>query len=168
MMTAVTSGSVCTDPCLNNTWAYGWRTSCFAIFQRYIHSGYLACLGYRTAHSCSGLIRYIFLLVSCWWLFCDCYWIFRWFLRYLYLFFGFLVVDFEVNVGILYFWLLFWLFYFWEMVRRFLWCLDFVAIRIISIHSCYLDVYKRKTSVVCEDKLIFFLQTILLMRAMIV
>ena len=47
-------------------------------------------------HSWSELMGYICLIH--WWLDCDCYGIFRWFLRCLYLFCGCLMVDVQVNL----------------------------------------------------------------------
>ena len=111
----------------------------------------------RSAHSCAGLIGYIYLLISCWWLECDCYGIFRWFLGCLYLLYGCIFVDAKVNVGIWYDWLLLCLFCCLELVRRVLWGLIFVAIRSIYIYSYDIYVSNKTTSEVCEDKLIWLI-----------
>ena len=111
----------------------------------------------RSAHLCDGLIGYICLLSSHWWLYCDYYEIFRWFLGCLYLFYGCLVVDVKVNVGIWYQWLLICLFYFLELLRKVLWGLILFAIRSIPIQSCELDASNITTSAFCEDKLIWFI-----------
>ena len=110
-----------------------------------------------SAHSYYGLIGYIFLISSYWWLDCDVNRIFRWFLRRLYMFCRCLVVDAEVNVGIWYYWLLPFLFCYLELVRRFLWGLLFVDTISIPIHYCDIDVSNRTTTAVCEDKLIWFI-----------
>ena len=94
--------------------------------------------------------------LSHWWLDCDCYGIFRWFLGCLYLFCGCLVVDAKVNFWIYFYWLLICLLCSLELVRRVFWSLIFVAIIIILIHSCDIAVSNRRTSTVCEDKLNWF------------
>ena len=95
------------------------------------------------------------IFLSHWWLDCDYYGIFRWFLC-LYLFCGCPVFDVKVNFWIWYDWLIICLFYCLELVMRVLWGLVSVAIIIIPIHSCDIDISNRKTSAVCEDKLIWF------------
>ena len=42
-------------------------------------------------------------------------------------------------------------------MRRVLWGLILIAISIINIHSCEINVSSRMTSEVCEDKLIWFI-----------
>ena len=58
----------------------------------------------------------------------------------LYLLYGCLVVDGEVNVGIWYDRLILCLFCCLELLRGVLWGLIFIAISSISIHSCGIDV----------------------------
>ena len=95
--------------------------------------------------------------LSHWMLYCECYSIFRWFLRCLYLFYGCLVVDTEVNFWIWYDWLLLCIFCCLELVGGVLWGLVFIVIIIIPIHSCDIDISNRTTSAVYEDKLIWFI-----------
>ena len=106
-----------------------------------------------SVHSCAGLIRFIFRLSSSWWL----EWIFSWFFGWLYFLCGCLVLNVEANVCILYDFLLLYLLCCLELVRRVLWGLIFIATRSIPIHSCDCDVSNRTTTVICEDKLIWFI-----------
>ena len=98
-----------------------------------------------------------YICLSCLWLDFDCYGVFRWFLRCLYLFYGCLVVDTEVNFWIWYDWLFLCIFCCLELVGGVLWGLVFIVVIIIPIHSCDLDISNSTTSAVCEDKLIWFI-----------
>ena len=108
-------------------------------------------------HSCAYLIGLIFLLSGHWLLEYGCDGILGWFLVCLYLLCGCLVVDFEVNVGIWYDWILLCLLCCLELMGRVLWGIIFVSISSISAHSCDIDVLNRTNAVLCEDKLILFI-----------
>ena len=83
-MTAVTSGSFCTAPCLKNTWEYGCRTSCSSIcvaayaYQFPVILGVYDFLCVLTLESLTPAMVWwgIFFLVFCW-LDCDCYGVFE-------------------------------------------------------------------------------------------
>ena len=99
---------------MKNTWAYICRTYCYANLCSSIliavpcHAwGIGLCLrSYYgiSAHYCAVLMGSIFIIH--WWLDCDCYVIFRWFLGCMYLFYRCFLVYVEVKFWIWYNWLL--------------------------------------------------------------